>query len=167
MSFSIKMIVTEIVQKRFVQNWWLGMVLLLMPSPGLAQTSNFGTLTLSSTQTVGNLSGTTGGSTSLPAITSKTDHNNNRCLGFGDPTPDHVLVLKQPVQNLTLQITSGASDTTLVVQGPDGLMRCADNLASRKPTTIRDTEWQAGSYRIWVGTATPGVRRDYMLTIRH
>jgi pectate lyase len=166
MSFITKGIDNAFIQTGVASARWLSLALLLTAAPALAQTSNFGTLTLNSTKTVGTLNGTTGGSTSLPAITSNADRDNNKCLGFGDPTPDHILVLQQKVQDLTLQVSSDDSDTTLVVQGPDGVVRCADNIVSRKPVAIRDTEWQAGSYQIWVGTINPGVRRNYTLTVR-
>ncbi|WP_421656615.1 hypothetical protein [Leptothermofonsia sp. ETS-13] len=62
-------------------------LVVLVAAPALAQSANFGTLTLSPEKAVGVVSGTTGGSTSLPAIVSNSDRHNNSCLGFGDPTP--------------------------------------------------------------------------------
>lgn len=145
---------------------WLFLAFALVATPVLGQNANFGSVTLSSAMAMGTLSGTTGGSTSLPALTSRSDRNSNKCLGFGDPNPDHILTLKQPFARLTLQIISNNPDTTLVVEGPDGVVRCGDNLGSRKTASITDTDWKTGDYKIWVGTAVPGTRRDYTLTVR-
>lgn len=143
---------------------WLGLLAVLGALPALGQ-SNFGSLTLGANKQSGSLAGSTGGSTSLPAIVSNRDRNNNKCLGFGDPTPDHMLVLQQNVPNLKLRVNSGGGDTTLVVQGARDV-RCGDDSKSGKDASITDTDWQAGTYKIWVGTATPGERRDYTLYVR-
>ena len=140
--------------------------LLLLHIPAVAQNANFGKLTLDSNKTSGTLQGSTGGSTSLPAIVSNSDRSNNKCLGFGDPTPDHILVLQQAVPRLRLRVNSGGGDTTLVVQGPNGVIRCGDDSSRSKDASITDTDWQAGTYRIWVGSATPSTPRDYTLSVR-
>ncbi|MBW4471421.1 MAG: hypothetical protein KME45_13595 [Stenomitos rutilans HA7619-LM2] len=144
---------------------WLIALGVLGALPVLAQ-SNFGGLTLGSGKQTGTLSGSTGGSTSLPAIVSNHDRNNNTCLGFGDPTPDHILVLQQNFSTLNLRVNSGGSGTTLVIQGARDV-RCSDNTtARRQDASLTDTDWQAGTYKIWVGTAAPGVRRDYTLSVK-
>ncbi len=138
----------------------------LVVIPALAQSANFGTITLNPEKTVWVLNGTTGGSTSLPAIVGDRDRHNNNCLGFGDPTPDHILVLQQSFPKLSLRVNSGGLDTTLVVQGPNGVVRCGDDTGSKKDASITDTDWSAGSYKVWVGTINSGVKRDYTLTVR-
>lgn len=148
-------------------SWFSIVILSLGSSYTLAQTANFGTLTLSADKPSGVLTGSTGGSTSLPAIVRNSDRNNNRCLGFGDPTPDHILILKEDFAKLKLQVDSRGGDTTLVVQGPsEGVVRCGDDSSTSKDASIVDTDWKAGTYKIWVGSATPGMRRDYSLAIR-
>ncbi|HEY9906085.1 MAG TPA: hypothetical protein V6D18_00595 [Thermosynechococcaceae cyanobacterium] len=134
--------------------------------PGGAQSANFGSLTLSAEKTAGTLTGTTGGSTSLPAIVTERDRNNNQCLGFADPKPDHILTLQQDLPRLKLQVSSGGTDTTIVVQSAKGEVWCGDDSGARPDASIDDTNWQAGSYKIWVGSKTPGVRRDYTLRVR-
>jgi hypothetical protein len=140
---------------------WLGLAL----APVLAQPPNFGSLTISANNPAGRLSGTIAGSTSLPAIVSNTDLHQNKCLGFGDPNPDHILILKQDMPQLTLQVNSNGADTTLVVQGSDGSVRCGDDTKSSQDARITDTNWKLGTYKVWVGSATPGVRQNYTLTI--
>jgi hypothetical protein len=151
--------------KRLKWGSLLGLVAMLGAMPVLAQSANFGTLTLDAGKTAGTLSGTTGGSTSLPAIVSSSDRNNNKCLGFADPNPDHLLILKQDVASLKLRVKSDGADTTLVVQGTDSI-RCGDDTGANKDASITDTNWKAGTYKIWVGSATPGVRKDYSLSVR-
>lgn len=145
---------------------WIGLIIALSASPSFSQSANFGTLTLGAKQTSGTLSGTTGGSTSLPAIVSNRDRHNHKCLGFGDTKPDHLLILPENLPKLELRVNSGGSDTTLVVQGPNGVVRCGDDTRSGKDASIIDTDWQAGTYRIWIGSATPGERHNYKLIVR-
>lgn len=150
---------------------WLGLssvagLVVFGITPGLSQVANFGSLTLTAEKNGGMLTGSTGGSTSLPAITSNRDRHNNPCLGFGDPTPDHILILQQPFPQLALKVNSGGFDTTLVIQGSDGVMRCGNDTGPKKDAGITDTDWAAGSYKIWVGTADPGMQRNYTLTVR-
>jgi hypothetical protein len=144
---------------------WVGMLLGMMvalpasvvgQSIAYAQDANFGKLTLTAVKTSGTLKGTTGGSVSLPAIVSNTDSSNKKCLGFADPKPDHLLVLQQDFANLGLRV-SGSGDTTLVVVGTDGTVRCGD-------TQIVDKSWRAGTYKVWVGTIAPGIRQNYTFT---
>lgn len=135
------------------------------PLIAVAQESNFGKLALNQTQSSGVLRGTTGGSASLPGIVSNRDRNNRKCLGYGDPKPDHLLVLEKPFATLTLKVRSN-TDTTLVVQGPDGVVRCGDDTGSSKDAVITDSDWGPGTYRVWVGTANPGVQHDYILTVQ-
>lgn len=133
--------------------------------PAVGQPANFGGLALGSGKKAGVLNGSTGGATSLPAVVSNSDRYGNKCLGFGDPSPDHILTLQESFPSLKLRVSSGV-DTTLVVQGPGGVVRCGDDSGSGKDASITDSDWQAGSYKIWVGTATPGVRKDYTLSVR-
>ncbi|NJP11498.1 MAG: hypothetical protein HC866_20135 [Leptolyngbyaceae cyanobacterium RU_5_1] len=134
--------------------------------PAVGQDTNFGKLALGADRTSGVLTGSTGGSTSLPAIVSNSDLHSVKCLGFGDPKPDHLLILQQDFPNLSVRVNSGGSDTTLVIQGPNGVVRCGDDMGSNKDASITDTNWKAGKYKIWVGTSAPGIQRDYTLTVQ-
>ena len=154
-----------------IQNWFrwssvVGGLAALIAVPVLAQPANFGTLTLSSKDAVGVLTGSTGGSTSLPAIVSNRDRHNNNCLGFADPKPDHILVLQQPFSRLQLSVNSGGSDTTIVISGPNNVVRCGDDSNSGKDANLEDADWQAGTYQVWIGSMEPGDRRNYRLTVR-
>lgn len=133
--------------------------------PAIAQPDNFKTLTLDNKTTSGTMTGSTGGTTSLPAIVGNSDRQNQKCIGFGDPTPDHTLVLKQPFSALSIRVDSGGGDTTLLISGPDGV-RCADSGESDKDVQLQQSDWKPGTYRIWVGTVIPNTSRDYRLTVR-
>jgi len=135
--------------------------------PVLAETANFGTLTLSRgfDSPTAMLRGSTGGSYSLSAI-ANTDRHKNNCLGFATPTPDHIIVLQQNFSKLAIQVNSGGKDTTLVVQGPGNSVRCGDDTGQNKDASIVDSDWQAGSYRIWVGTLEAGVKSNYTISVQ-
>ena len=141
------------------QGYVIGLLAALTVTPAIAQTANFGTFTLGADNSAATVTGTTGGATSLPAIISNSDRNRHKCLGFGDPKPDHVMVLQKPFANLTLKVNNGNTDNTLIVVGPKDVVRCGDAL-------LEDGDWQAGTYQIWVGAAEPGSRKDYRLSVR-
>lgn len=137
-------------------------------TPVLAQDTNFGTITLAPgfESVSGVAEGYTTGSFSLASISNR-DRNGNLCLGFADSTPDHIVVLQQDFSRLTLQVDSGGRDTTLLIQGPnDNTVRCADDTGSNKDASVVDSNWQAGTYRIWVGAFNSGARYDYTLVIQ-
>ncbi|OUC14884.1 MAG: hypothetical protein B0A82_10780 [Alkalinema sp. CACIAM 70d] len=133
--------------------------------PSLAQSSNFGNFELTSGSQSVSVKGSTGGTTSLPAITSDVDRDRNKCLGFGDPKPDHMMTLKQGFSQLTLKVESG-KDTTLIVVGPGGVTRCGDDTGNKKDASITDSDWAAGTYQIWVGSMEPGMRSNYRLSVQ-
>lgn len=104
--------------------------------------------------------GSTRGSFGLPAIANR-DRNNNFCLGYGNDqqVPDHTLVLQQNFSRLTIQVNSRTNDTTLLIKGPDGTVRCGD-------TSISDGNWKPGRYSVWIGSPEGGSRRDYTMIVR-
>ncbi|MEB3828674.1 hypothetical protein [Phormidium sp. CCY1219] len=145
----------------------LGWAIAFSALPVLAQTANYEGLTLSpgfSPQSA-EVTGYTGGSTSLPAVVSARDRNNQPCLGFGDPTPDHIMELTSDFDRLTVSVDSG-EDTTLAILGPNrGMVRCGDDTSSGRDASISDRNWEAGTYRIWVGSLEAGERYKYTLMV--
>ncbi|NEP10133.1 MAG: hypothetical protein F6K14_07930 [Symploca sp. SIO2C1] len=139
--------------------------------------ANFDSLTLSPgftpglTPEGGQVGGYTSGSYSLSSI-ANTDHNGNPCVGFGDTTADHKLVLEQDFSNLSVGVNSGGKGTTLVIQGPNSqTFRCADGIESTNDATVdhntvTNLTWKAGTYWIWVGTMDPEQMLNYTLTVR-
>lgn len=151
-------------RKPLIVGLLLGMGFIALPA--IAQ-SNFGSVTLQHGFNVaqGTMRGNTGGRNSLPEMVTARDRQGNLCLGYGSSVPDHILVLDQSFDSLTLQVNSGGNDTALVVRGPGGA-RCGDNTSRSNPDDrLQGTDWAAGSYEVWVGTSTPGSRYNYTLTV--
>ncbi|WP_138505558.1 hypothetical protein [Nostoc sp. PA-18-2419] len=152
---------------QFRGGWLLAIITTLTATPVIAQTANFGTLTLSKNfePAQARVEGFTGGSYSLSAISNR-DRAQKACIGFAAPTPDHIMVLQKDFPQLTIQIDSNNNDTTLLIQGPDKTtIRCGDDTGKSKDASISDRNWKSGTYRIWVGTFNPGMKRDYTLTV--
>jgi hypothetical protein len=134
-------------------------------APAIAQDANFGSFTLNPKTRVSIVDGNTGGSTSLPAVTANNDEAENQCIGFGDPKPDHVMKLGQKFDKLKVTVNSNGGDTTLIIKGPDGSFRCADDF-NGKDAGLEIEGWKAGSYMVWVGSMKPNARRNYQLTVQ-
>lgn len=151
---------------------WLGLLLvsvvLLAGTRAIAQQANFGSATLAPGfgADAGTLRGHTGGSSSLPGIVANRDKDGNLCLGFGSSTPDHLITLQGNFANLTLQVNSNRAVSTLVVQGPGNIVRCANGNNRAPNATLSGTGWTGGTYRVWVGSSVAGEQFNYTLTVR-
>lgn len=143
----------------------LSLLGLVHVSGSLAQDSNFGQFVVESGKRVA-VNGSTGGTTSLPAVVGNADRDRNKCLGFGDPKPDHIMQLKGKFSSLTLKVDSSGKDTTLVVVAPNGEIRCGDDTGSKKDASIRATDLTEGAYKVWVGSPDPGTQINYRLTVQ-
>ncbi|MGB7311883.1 MAG: hypothetical protein WA939_03025 [Nodosilinea sp.] len=133
--------------------------------PTLAQQVNFESFTVSEAAPTASVSGFTTGISALSNIAGR-DRNGTVCAGFADTNPDHTMVLQQDLAALTLQVNSGGNDTSLLVQGPDGSVRCGEDSDRRNPDAlIQDQSWSAGTYHIWVGSNSQGQRYSYSLSV--
>ncbi|NJL46447.1 MAG: hypothetical protein HC929_01630 [Leptolyngbyaceae cyanobacterium SM2_5_2] len=129
--------------------------------PGLAQSGP----TLSQANPTATVGGTTVGMFPLSNLASR-DHRGLICTGFADTNPDHVLTLQEPFQQLTIRVDSGGNDTTLLVRGPNDVVRCGEDVDRRNPDAqIQDGDWAPGTYSIWVGAHIQGQRHPYSLII--
>ncbi|MEH2276943.1 MAG: hypothetical protein V7K40_19690 [Nostoc sp.] len=152
---------------QFHGGWLLAILTAITATPVIAETANFGTFNLSTNfdPAQGRVQGFTGGSYSLSAISNR-DRDQKACIGFADPTPDHIMVLEKDFSQLIIQVDSNNNDTTLLIQGPgQTTIRCGDDTGKSKDASVSDRNWKRGTYRIWVGTFNPGVKRDYTLTV--
>ncbi|MEH1829374.1 MAG: hypothetical protein V7L22_29230 [Nostoc sp.] len=152
---------------QFRGGWLLIILTTITATPVIAETANFGTFNLSANfnPAQGTVQGFTGGSYSLSAISNR-DRDQKACIGFADPNPDHIMVLEKDFSQLTIQVDSNNNDTTLLIQGPDQTtIRCGDDTGKSKDASVSDRNWKSGTYRIWVGTFNPGVKRDYTLKV--
>lgn len=133
--------------------------------PAQAQTANFGSIEVAPGFGLQRAQGYTQGSFSLASIANR-DPAGNLCVGFADTAPDHVLVLQGSLPNLSLQVSS-EGDTTLLVRGPGNSIRCGDDISRTNPNAaVQDSSWQAGEYRIWVGSFEADTRINYTLTVQ-
>ena len=107
------------------------------------------------------ISGTAGGSTSLRDIAGKDETATGSCLGFGKGQPDQILRLNSAFRDLTVVVKSN-TDTTIVVKGPGGTW-CNDDFQGKNPGL--DGQWQAGEYKIWIGTQGRNQSVNYVLKV--
>ncbi len=105
------------------------------------------------------ISGTAGGGTSLRDVAGKAETATGSCLGFGKGQPDQVLRLNSGFRDLTVVVKSNV-DTTIVVKGPGGTW-CNDDFQGKNPGL--DGQWQAGEYKIWIGTQSRNQSVNYVL----
>ena len=141
------------------------LTMLLSAYPVAAQSANFEGITLSAyPPTTASVGGRTVGSFALSNIAGS-DANGNFCTGYADTNPDHILTLESDFPNLTITVDSG-QDTTLLIQGPnDNTIYCGQDISrSNLDAQVTHENWQAGTYRIWVGAHEQGERFSYTLT---
>jgi hypothetical protein len=118
--------------------------------------SNFGTVTLTSgfTPDPHVAQGTSGGSIDASTV-------NAACNGWISSTPDHLLAAGTPFGNLRV-MTHSESDTTLVIQKPDGSYACNDDTDGLNPLVVIANA-PAGTYKIWIGSYAQGENASYKL----
>lgn len=146
--------------------YWVPLIITLSSAPTLAQGANFDSLTLALgfDKSKAVVTGHTEGSYSLSSI-ANSDRTNQPCIGYGDPNPDHILVLESDFSKLKLKVDSRGKDTTLVIRGPNrNTIRCSFGTPDHPDAQIEDNNWQAGKYEIWVGSMEPGQRQNYSLS---
>ncbi|MEM9073988.1 MAG: hypothetical protein AAGE52_36180, partial [Myxococcota bacterium] len=87
---------------------------------------------------------------------------NPQCVGWISQQPNHLFTATGPFSTLRF-VVSASSDTTLVVQQPNGTYLCNDDADGTNP--IVQGSMQAGAHRIWVGSYSRGERVAYTLGI--
>jgi hypothetical protein len=84
------------------------------------------------------------------------------CVGYVSAEPAVTFTLTRDEPFLRTFVTS-ASDTTLVIQGPDGSVQCNDDAFGLHPSI--DMRGMPGTYSVWVGVYRPGEVRPFRLTV--
>lgn len=145
----------------------LAIIAALSAAPVLAADANFESLNLSVgfPPSKGVTTGYTNGSVSLSSI-QKTDSRNNPCIGFGSPTPDHIIVLQKDFSRLSFQVDTQGKDTTIVIKGPNDLVLCGDDTGSSKDASVQASNLKAGKYSVWVGSIETGQQWNYTLSVK-
>ncbi|MGE0785905.1 MAG: hypothetical protein AB7S26_09475 [Sandaracinaceae bacterium] len=85
------------------------------------------------------------------------------CAGYIPEQPSHTVVLSDSFANFRIVVASTA-DTTLVVRGSDGSIRCHDDVhypEDRNP--LIEAAFAPGSYSIFVGTFSPNEQAPYTI----
>lgn len=85
---------------------------------------------------------------------------NPMCRGWVPATPQHTLMAQTDFSNLRI-IVNAAQDTTLVVRGPDGQYRCADDDEGLNP--IVQGAFAPGAYQVWVGAYQANTTMPYVI----
>jgi hypothetical protein len=86
------------------------------------------------------------------------------CRGFITNAPDVRLHFTGGALPLIISVAA-ASDTTLVVNGPDGTWYCDDDGGNGSNPSVRLNNPGTGRYEIWVGTYRSGNAQDARLHI--
>lgn len=109
------------------------------------------------------VTGQSGSSLRVANIITQASTPTGPCLGYINASPNHILTLDAFFDDLAILVDSD-QDTTLIIQGPGGVW-CSDDAQGHNPAI--EGQWQAGSYRIWVGSYSQGNAYPYRLIIRH
>jgi len=88
------------------------------------------------------------------------------CAGYAATRPDLEITLTAMSNMLRFYfIPDGNTDTTLIINAPDGTWRCGDDSYGTFHPTIEFTPAQSGVYDIWVGTYSQGDNQSGRLYI--
>ena len=105
--------------------------------------------------------GISGGSVPASDVAGRKQTPTGPCVGFMDEAPDHTLVLTSFFNYLSLVVES-PQDTTLVISGPGGTW-CNDDFQGKNPGIAG--QWQAGTYKVWVGSYDTNNYNPYLIKI--
>nr|WP_172642296.1 hypothetical protein [Allocoleopsis franciscana] len=107
------------------------------------------------------LRGISGGSVSATQVAGRKETPTGPCVGFVDESPNHTINLKAFFNYLSLQVES-PKDTTIVISGPGGTW-CNDDFQGKNPGIAG--QWQAGIYKVWVGSYNKNNFDPYIIKI--
>ena len=83
------------------------------------------------------------------------------CTGHIAQQPNHVLQVTAPFSRLRIVVSSRA-DTTLMVRGPDGSVRCVDD-TNGDVNPVLEGAFAPGPHTVFVGTYQPGAPAAYVI----
>jgi len=82
------------------------------------------------------------------------------CRGWVPATPQHTITLTTAFTRLRV-IVNAQADTTLLIRGPDGQYRCADDNDGLNP--VVEGAFAPGTYQIYVGAYSQGTSTPYVI----
>lgn len=139
----------------------LAIASLMIAGPAMAQTAhlsaNFGEIQLSTgfTPDPYRVQMTAGGSVNAARLP-------GACTGYISDAPDFEVTYDAGSLPLVFR-TLSSSDTTLVINGPDGRWYCDDDSYGDLDAEVRINRPQSGVYDIWVGTVQGGTASATLL----
>lgn len=134
--------------------------------PAIAADSLYGEITLIPGFEHRTNNGFTGGTVSFTEKFNR-DREGNLCVGYGDITPDYILVVSEDLPQLTLEVDSGGNDTTLVIQDRDrNILYCGDDFNNNPDARLSYDNFPAGTYQVWIGSFDPNQRWNYNFIAR-
>jgi hypothetical protein len=144
-----------------------GMVLTTLPSTAALPPSENVQLSATNAQNRFVLRGFSKGTVALFQNVGDRDSRNNRCMGYGNLEPDHVVEIQGKMSTVTFQVkTQQPQDTTLVIQGPNNVVYCsADAADGSKNTALTINNFKEGTYKVWVGALDAGTTFRYNLSV--
>lgn len=86
------------------------------------------------------------------------------CRGYFTAEPSVVLEVRRSLPLLRMWVNSGA-DTTLIVQGPDNVVRCSDDEGGDRNPLLDFNRTPTGLFRVWVGTYRPNMTGVWQITL--
>jgi hypothetical protein len=138
--------------------WW-AIVVSFYSYPALPQSVvNINHQTLAKPLTI---MGTSEGNVKAITIARTENTATGYCDGYVNTRPNHVLKLESFFEFLRLEVQSSA-DTTILVGGAGGVW-CNDDAASANP--MIEGQWQAGLYKVWVGSYQANTSHRYQIKI--
>ncbi len=123
-------------------------------APTRTEDGTFGGLQVPANAAAARLPGQAGGTREASGLQA-------RCNGFIAQVPDHVIEVAAP-QELTFRVQS-EGDTTLLIQGPNDVILCADDEDGLNP--VVRTMFQIGRYGVYVGAYQETESPAYTLTV--
>ncbi|HEY9825761.1 MAG TPA: hypothetical protein V6D19_09960 [Stenomitos sp.] len=127
------------------------------------------TLVLGASNSRGNIEvkGYARGTVALFKTLGERDVARKRCMGYGSLTPDHVVEVQQTISRLTLRARVRSQDSTLIVEGPNNRLYCADDAPDgTKDPVLTLNNVKPGTYKVWIGAFEPGAGFRYSLTVQ-
>jgi hypothetical protein len=107
------------------------------------------------------IAGVSGGPVEAIEVIKREDTTTGYCDGFVNRRPNHTITLNSFFNFLKVEVESNA-DTTIMIKGPGGIW-CNDDAENANP--VIEGQWQAGTYKLWIGSYQENENNDYVIRI--
>jgi hypothetical protein len=107
------------------------------------------------------MAGKSGGKIKTQKIARTANTATGYCDGYVNSRPNHLIKLESWFEFLRLEVKSSV-DTTILIEGSSGVW-CNDDSGSANP--MIEGQWQAGLYKVWVGSYQANTSHNYQIKI--